>query len=237
MDHNLNLKAWLVVGTMVTTTLFQSQTILAYTLDVKDPLTTAEIKSTNELDPYQQGLTAVAAGNLTQAIVKFDRAIELDPQSIQAYIERGNVKDVLRDLPGALADFSKAIALDPKSASAYYNRATVLSKSGRNQAAVADYNITIEIDPEYAAAYLNRGNNLDDLGDAPSALADYDRAIKLKPNYALAYLNRGITQERTGNRTQALADLDQAAKLFKADGNIDKYNRAMRMIRSIQSKS
>ena len=90
MGQNLNLKAWLVIGTIVTTTVFQSHTILAYTLDVNNPLTTAEIKPTNDLDPYQQGLSAVAAGNLTQAIVNFDRAIELDPQYIQAYIERGN---------------------------------------------------------------------------------------------------------------------------------------------------
>jgi tetratricopeptide (TPR) repeat protein len=234
MDRHLNFKAWLVIGTIATTTLFQSHTILAYTLDVNNPLTTAEIKPANDIEPYQQGLAALAAGNMNQAMVEFNRAIELNPQAIQAYIERGNIKDALHDLPGALADFSTAIKLDPKAADAYYNRATVLTKHGKNKEAVADFNIAIELDPKSAPAYLNRGNNLDDLGDLAGALADYDRAIKIQPNYALVYLNRGVAQERAGNRAKAIADLDRAAQLFKADGDTDKYNRSMSMLRSIQ---
>ncbi|MFM2303282.1 MAG: hypothetical protein RLZZ135_691, partial [Cyanobacteriota bacterium] len=161
MDRHLNFKAWLVIGTIMTTTLFQSQKILAYTLAVNNPLTTAEIKPANDIEPYQQGLAAVSAGNLNQAMVEFNRAIELNPQAIQAYIERGNIKDALHDLPGALADFSTAIKLDPKATDAYYNRATVLTKHGKNKEAVADFNIAIELDPKSAPAYLNRGNNLD----------------------------------------------------------------------------
>jgi tetratricopeptide (TPR) repeat protein len=171
MGQNLNLRAWLVIGAIATTILLQSQTTHAQTVDANDLITKVETKPVQALERYQQGLTAVAAGNHAQAIVSFDRAIELAPRYLQAYIERGNAKEAIHDLSGALADFTKAIALDPKSAAAYYNRGTILSKSGNSKQAAADYTKAIDINPQYAAAYLNRGNNLDDLGNSAGAIA------------------------------------------------------------------
>jgi tetratricopeptide (TPR) repeat protein len=83
---------------------------------------------------------------------------------------------------------------------------------------------------------MNRGNSYDDLGNSTAALADYDRAIAIKPNYALAYLNRGIAHERAGNRAKAIADLQLAAKLFKASGDLNKYQSALEMIRVVESE-
>jgi tetratricopeptide (TPR) repeat protein len=235
MSHKFNFAAWLVISTIATTLAIQSPQVLAAVLrpSLHAALETSQTDATRQ---YQQGLTAVAAGNLTQAIGSFDRAIELDPEYVQAYIERGNAKDNISDLAGAISDYTKAIALDPNQPSAYYNRGTVLSKSGKKQEAIVDYTKALAINSEYSQAYLNRGNELDDLGNTAGALADYDRAIQIRPNYALAYLNRGITHERAGNRARAIADLKKAADLFKATGDVEKYRRAQKMIRDIQSE-
>ena len=74
------------------------------------------------------------------------------------------------------------------------------------------------------------------MDDVAGALTSYNRAIAIKPNYALAYLNRGIMYGRAGNRAQAIADLKQAAKLFQLIGQLDRYNRAIKMIKDIQSE-
>jgi tetratricopeptide (TPR) repeat protein len=234
MARNLKVLGWLVCGTVAISSVFQPHATRAYTLDATESQAAVEIKSVDATRQYQQGVSAAAAGNLTQAMASFDRAITLDPQYFQAYIERGNVKDGIGDLPGAIADYTTAIALNRKSAPAYYNRGTVLSKSGRHQAAVEDYNRAIEINPQYAQAYLNRGNELDDLGNFAGAIASYDRAIQIRPNYALAYLNRGIAYGRAGNRDRAIADFQLAAKLFKADGSLDRYNRALKLIKDLR---
>jgi tetratricopeptide (TPR) repeat protein len=235
MSHKFNFAAWLVISTISTTLVSEPPKVLAAVLrpSLHAALETSQTDATRQ---YQQGLTAVAAGNLPQAIGSFDRAIELDPDYVQAYIERGNAKDNISDLAGAISDYTKAISLDANQPSAYYNRGTVLSKSGKKQEAIVDYTKALSINSEYSQAYLNRGNELDDLGDTAGALADYDRAIQIRPNYALAYLNRGITHERVGNRAKAIADLKQAADLFKSNGDVDKYRRAQKMIRDIQSE-
>ncbi len=208
---------------------------LAGLVAADDIAATAELKSLTARARFQEGLTAINAGNLDRAIAHFNRAIELDPTYIQAYIERGNIKDTIRDFPGAVADFTKAIAIDPKSSTAYYNRGTVLSKNGSTTAAIADYTAAIAIDPQYAAAYLNRANNLDDLGQNASAFADYNRAIAILPNYALAYLNRGIAYERKGDRPKAVADLNRAAELFKSGGDRDRYAKVLKMLDALKA--
>lgn len=234
MGVNLQIRTWLVGVTMAM--VLQPHLTNAYVPDPTQLLPRVNIAPVNAFNRYQQGLKAAATGDLLQAIANFDRAIKLDPRYFQAYIERGNVKDALQDLPGAIADFTTAIGIDPKSAPAYYNRATVMSRSGRRQAAIVDYNKAIEINPKYAQAYLNRGNELDDLGDLQGALQSYNAAIAIRPNYALAFLNRGIAYGRAGNRSKAIADLQHAANLFKSVGNLDRYNRVLKMIADLQAK-
>jgi tetratricopeptide (TPR) repeat protein len=236
MTQNLKVAAWLLVGTMAISTVFSPQVSLAAQPDATQSQSKTNLNSIDAIGHYQQGLKSASLGDLIGAIGKFDRAIAIDPRYFQAYIERGNVKDAIHDYPGAIADYTSAISIDPQAAPAYYNRGTVLSQSGKHEAAIVDYKKAIAVNPQYAQAHLNLANELDDLNDVAGALANYDRAIMLKPNYALAYLNRGIMHERAGNRAQAVTDLRQAAKLFQSIGQIDRYNRAMKMIKDIQSE-
>jgi tetratricopeptide (TPR) repeat protein len=236
MTRNLNVAACLLVGAMAISAVFSPQVTLAAQPNATQSQAKTNLNSIDAIGHYQQGLKSASLGDMMSAIGKFDRAIALDPQYFQAYIERGNVKDAIHDYPGAIADYTSAISIDPQAATAYYNRGTVLSQSGKHEAAIVDYKQAIAINPQYAQAHLNLANELDDLNDVAGALANYDRAIMLKPNYALAYLNRGIMHERAGNRAQAVTDLRQAAKLFQSIGQIDRYNRAIKMIKDIQSE-
>lgn len=233
----ISCRNWLLVGTVATTILCQLPPVFAQSIATDRAINLAEITPVNARFHYQQGLNAIATGNLNLAMVSFDRAIAIDDRYLPAYIERGNVKAARQDLSGALADFSQAIAIDPQSATAYYNRGTILSKSGKIAAAIADYTNAISIDPNYAAAYLNRANNLDDLGKRARAIADYNRAIAIDSNYALAYLNRGIAYGRAGELPKAIDDLNQAARLFKASNNLDRYNKTLRIIRVLQPQT
>lgn len=236
MTQNLNVAAWLVVSAMTISTILVPHAASASGIDATQSQAKVNLNSIDAVGHYQQGLRAASIGDMTIAITRFDRAIAINPQYFQAYIERGNVKNAIRDYMGAIADYTVAVSLNPKSANAYYNRGTVLSQSGEHEAAIADYKKAILIDPQYFQAHLNLANELDDLDDAAGALVNYDRAITIKPNYALAYLNRGIMYGRAGNRAKAIADLRHAAKLFQALGEIERYDRAIKMIKDIQSE-
>jgi len=57
-----------------------------------------------------------------EAIVLYDKAIELNPTVAQAYFNRGACKGNIFDYEGAIEDYDKAIELNPKYMEAYANR-------------------------------------------------------------------------------------------------------------------
>lgn len=67
-----------------------------------------------------------------------DRVIQLAPDFVYAYYNRGNVFSVLKDYRAALADYDKAIELDPNLAEAYFNRGLTQIFLGNNKQGISD---------------------------------------------------------------------------------------------------
>jgi lipoprotein NlpI len=78
--------------------------------------------------------------DLDGAVADYSRAIEIDPNYRDAYINRGNARSEKGDPDGAVADYSRAIEIDPKFAVAYSNRGNVFQAKGQFDQAVADFN-------------------------------------------------------------------------------------------------
>ena len=168
-----------------------------------------------------RGEDQTALGREQNALANYDKAIELDPKSLPAYVNRGIAKSKLGRHEDALADYDRAIEIDPNDASAYVNRGNAKSELDRHEDALADYDRAIEIDPNHANAYFNRGNAKSELGRHEDALADYDKAIQLEPNLATAYLARGNVRALLGRHDEAKADHNKALDL---DPGLDPNN-------------
>ncbi|MEB3342486.1 tetratricopeptide repeat protein [Okeania sp.] len=98
---------------------------------------------------YQRGLTKYEAQDYQSALREFDRAIEINPAHIDAYICRGNVKDKLEDYQGAIVDYNQAIQIDSTNSKAYHSRGNTLRKIGDNWGAITDYNKAIRLNSNY----------------------------------------------------------------------------------------
>ena len=88
------------------------------------------------------------------AVKDLDKAIELDPKYVKAYISRGFVKDRLEDYNGAIADCNKALELDPKNYEAYICLGAVKTDQGEYELADSYLDKAVEIDPENEEAYF-----------------------------------------------------------------------------------
>jgi tetratricopeptide (TPR) repeat protein len=71
---------------------------------------------------------------------------------VDAYINRGQVRQSQRDFDGAIADYSKAIELKPD-AGVYYARGTVRQAKEDLNGALADYSKAISLEPNLAQAF------------------------------------------------------------------------------------
>jgi serine/threonine protein kinase len=155
-------------------------------------------------------------GDSLEALAKYDRAIELNPQDADAYINRGILKYEKNDTQGALADYNRAIEINPQDALVYYNRGLLkYGKLNDNQGALADYNRAIEINPKYAVAHFNRGLlKYIGLNDDRGALADFNRAIQIDPKDVDSYTERGsLKKEKLNDNQGALADYNRAIEI------------------------
>jgi tetratricopeptide (TPR) repeat protein len=143
----------------------------------------------------------------------YNNAIQLDPQYIEAFNNRGLAYYDLVNYYEAIQDYSKAIELNPQAVEAYANRGVAFNKLGKYDEAFRDYNKAIELDPQYVDAYINRGIFFKDRGNYNAALRDYNKAIELNPHDFDAYVDRGNAFCGQGNYYEAIRDYSKAIEL------------------------
>ena len=67
-----------------------------------------------------------------------DKVIELAPDFVFAYYNRGNILAALKDYRAAIVDYDRVLELDPNLAEAYYNRGLMHIYMGNNRQGVED---------------------------------------------------------------------------------------------------
>jgi tetratricopeptide (TPR) repeat protein len=88
----------------------------------------------------------------------------------------------------------------------------------------------------FAEAYNNRDSlTHKELKDLQEVLKQLDRVIGLNPNYAEAYYIRGILKFcNLKDRSGAINDVKQAARLSQQQGNTQKYQYAIDIVKQLQ---
>jgi tetratricopeptide (TPR) repeat protein len=96
--------------------------------------------STEEIIPlFTQATFLSEKKRYDEAIVLYEKILELKPDMEEAYNDRGIAYVKQGQYEQALVDFTKAIELDPQLASAYHGRGVAYVKQGHYEQALADY--------------------------------------------------------------------------------------------------
>jgi tetratricopeptide (TPR) repeat protein len=155
----------------------------------------------------------VGLGELEKVIEVCTEALKIDPNSVHAYIYRGNAYALFNLHERAIEDYGKAIELNPTYAVTYYNRSTTYLNLKQYESAIEDYGKAIELNPNFAEAYNNRGTTYVILKQYDRAIEDYEKAIELNPNDAEAYNNRGAAYALLNQHEREIADYNKAIAL------------------------
>lgn len=167
-----------------------------------------------------------------------ERALELDPNSVVAHLNLGNVYDGLKLLPKALDEFRKATKLKPDSADAYYDMGLIHSRMGHWREAVDALRTAAKLDT--AAAKATTGGREDPFihdalgyalmndNDSRGAVGAYQRAVALAPdnpefNYHLGLAWRRVSDEKKAPQQTPLASARRALKaaVDRSPGNYE----------------
>jgi tetratricopeptide (TPR) repeat protein len=160
------------------------------------------------------------------ALEDFNRALEIKPDFVDAYILRAAVLASYRQdkeflakggfYEKAAADFQKAVDLNPKRAETYISRARylhfdLLRRDLKN--GLADLAKALELNPRSAAALILRARFNFRKDTFEEAIADTTAAIKLEPRNAFAYKLRGDAYAELKNYEQAIASYTAAIRI------------------------
>ena len=152
--------------------------------------TATEVIAENADYYYNQGIFKRQRGDNQGAIIEYTKAINMYPQFVMAYVNRGVAKySLTNDWSVALEDFNKAVKIDPSHAIALNNRGYAKRQIGDYRGALLDFNKAIKSDPEYINPYGNRAWVRFQLGDKKGSCNDYKKAASFGNQRIIGFLN------------------------------------------------
>src|SRR6266480_2084305 len=187
-----------------------------------DPLL-AEVRALNRSATYQvqYGAELERQGKLEESAAAHEKALEIDPQLVQAHIN-------LIELYGRLSQFEKAeehyraaIRLNSSSAESYYNYGVLLLSAEKFPLAEDAFRRTIEINPYYSSAHNNLGYLLERRSSFSEAEAEYRKAIENKPSDRQAHFNLGRILVNQKKYQEGIQELERT--LEPEDENTPRY--------------
>ena len=153
---------------------------------------------------FALGAMAQAGGRIDDAIARFERAIELEPLSADAWNCLVICQLDRRDTPAAESAARRAIEVDALQPMAWANLGVALGRQHRFDEARAPFERALELEEstgEEVDSFVNYCNCLRDAGDMGAAIALYERMLPTRPNvnahgdYAFALLTAGRLPE------------------------------------------
>ena len=161
-----------------------------------------------------RGVALLMSGDFRGAVQAFDRAIELEPKSMEARFNRAVALLKLNDLAKASAEFERVTGLGGAlQASAAYHNAIALDRLGKRREAEQWLERAIAHDASFHAAILYRGILQERRGDLQAAGKSYLQLLNLVPDSVVATLRFGVAAQRSGHPETAAKYLRRVIQL------------------------
>lgn len=166
---------------------------------------------------FKKGFSYFNQSNFSDAIIQYDKAINLNPNYADAYVDRGASKANIGHFKDAIADYLKAEELGFMKSVLFSNLGFVYYTLKQPDSALLYFEKALKIDSANANAYRWRGEIKYDENDNKGAVDDYSLAIKYNPS-ASNYFARGLGYYYLKTYKKAVEDMDKAIELNPNNG-------------------
>jgi len=164
-----------------------------------------------------EGYLHVHNGQTQAALRDFNRALERDPKMATGYVNRGFVRNDLREPDQAAKDFQRALQLQPNYGEAHLGLAFADLQLHRPRAALSQLDAAQKTIHKSRTWHLGRAEAYRQEQDFPHAEPEYRAALDENPNDLPSQLAYADTLFRMRRFEQSLSALDAAQKLAPND--------------------
>ena len=163
----------------------------------------------NAREAFDAGMRLMKATRYDQAILNFNRAVELDPGFAEAFRMRARAYVAQSNPEEAIRNFTRLSELRPRDALALTERGFAYIDKKDYVNAIADADRALALNPKLARAFNLRGIAHRSAGDPRKAVEDFTKALEQEPNLD-NYFQRATTYQDLGEHQLAVADFTKA---------------------------
>ncbi|WP_081774515.1 tetratricopeptide repeat protein [Porphyromonas macacae] len=144
------------------------------------------------IELYEKGLNFDKAGMYKDALLYYSLAIEKDSLKVNAFTNRGGVKEILGDTIGAIDDYLSAIRIDSLNVIALNNIGCLYSQMLHSEKAEYYYLKAMAVDSSYANTYYNYALTLFENRQEQCAIKYFQRVGSLERAMEERYRKEGL---------------------------------------------
>ncbi|MEW6587016.1 MAG: tetratricopeptide repeat protein, partial [Nitrospirota bacterium] len=149
-------------------------------------------------------------GELDEAIIYYQKVIEINPGLADTYNSLGAVLQKKGQLDDAITYFRKALDLNPNLAMTHFNLGYALQQKGQLDDAIDYYNKAVDIKSDFDDAYYNLGVVFQSQGRLDEALVSYYKTMHHNPENPDVHNNVGTVLKAKGQLDGAIASFRNA---------------------------
>jgi serine/threonine protein kinase/Flp pilus assembly protein TadD len=130
-------------------------------------------------------------GSYSDAVLAFQRVLELDPEDVDAYLGLGKAYDFQGETDKAEQAFRHAVQISPVCWSCFNSFGIFFNGHARYREAIEAWRRVTELTPDNVWGYMNLGAAYFNIGQFEQANEYFRRALKLAPDNDTVYSNLG----------------------------------------------
>nr|MDO8084370.1 tetratricopeptide repeat protein [Candidatus Sigynarchaeum springense] len=164
-------------------------------------------------DAFNEGMMALARGDIGVARLAFQQAIKENPDNDLAWSGLGTILTATRDFRGAIDAMQQALRLNPGNAQTWYNMGLVKEMMRDVSGARDAFRKSMELDPSKPIILWKLGPLLGQTNDLRGAIDVLRRAAQLDPKNARGLYNLGYALELSGEIKAAMDVYENVLRL------------------------
>lgn len=172
-------------------------------------LDAVEALNVSAAEHLRKGVALDAANQIEASIAEHERALQIDPQLVQAHLNLILLYHRFKRFDKAEEHYQAAVKIDPQAAESHYNYGVVLVERNQFAEAAQAFLRALQINPHYAEANHNYGVMLERENRLDEAMKYYRIAIENQPNYRLAHFHLARIFVHRKNFTDAISHLQK----------------------------
>ena len=132
---------------------------------------------------YSRALNALENQRIENAIVLYDKVLDIDPEHVDSLFDKGRLLVYLNQTDEGMALIDHALSIEPKNTKILNYKGNLQAKNENFDDALMYAEAVLELNPDDVTAITHKGDWFAKNGNPDDAISYYERALELNPNF------------------------------------------------------